>query len=146
ARDTARERSTASSLDRLFEGFWANVSVVRHRNYVAQRILARAPPRHHHSMPTTLDSPVVQAPNLAAAPTRRDFPMPRPNRALMWALGFVNRWFILRGLPFLRRVPGLRDLPGVRGYLRIRLDLPDADRDRLAAAVNPGTAAFLGPN
>jgi hypothetical protein len=64
----------------------------------------------------------------------------------MWALGYVNRWFILRGLPFLRRVPGLRNVPGVRGYLRIRLDLPDADRDRLAAAVNPGTAAFLGPN
>ncbi len=64
----------------------------------------------------------------------------------MWALGYVNRWFILRGLPFLRRVPGVRDLPGVRGYLRIRLDLPDADRGRLARAVNPSTAAFIGPN
>jgi hypothetical protein len=64
----------------------------------------------------------------------------------MWALGFVNRWFILRGLPFLRRVPGLRDLPGIRGYLRIRLDLPDDDRARLARAVNPSTAAFIGPN
>jgi hypothetical protein len=97
-------------------------------------------------MPTTLDSPVVQAAKPVPAPSRRDFPTPRPNRALMWALGFVNRWFILRGLPVVRRIPGLRDLPGVRGYLRIRLDLPDADRDRLAVAVNPGTAAFLGPN
>lgn len=64
----------------------------------------------------------------------------------MWALGFVNRWFILSGLPLLRHVPLLRDLPGVRGYLRIRLDLPRGDRTRLARAVNPSTAAFLGPN
>jgi hypothetical protein len=64
----------------------------------------------------------------------------------MWALGYVNRWFILSGLPFLRRVPGLRNVPGLRGYLRIRLDFPDADRARLERAVNPSTAAFIGPN
>ncbi len=57
------------------------------------------------------------------------FPTPRPNAALMATLGVVNRWLILRG------------------HFRVRhLDLPRADRDRLAGAVNPGTAAFLGPN
>lgn len=83
-----------------------------------------------------------------AAPksTKREFPTPRPNSALMWALGYVNRWFILSGLPLFRHVPLVRNVPGVRGYLRIRLDLPNADRDRLSHAVNPNTAAFLGPN
>ena len=104
--------------------------------------VSRAPTHSHIilHMNSTLGSPVV------ARPARRTFSTPRPNTFLMWALGFVNRWFILSGLPFLRHVPGLRDLPGIRGYLRIRLDLPDADRARLAGAVNPSTAAFIGPN
>ena len=55
--------------------------------------------------------------------------MPRPNPRLMSALGVVNRWCMLRG------------------RFRIRaIDLPVADRERLARAVNPGTAAFLAPN
>jgi hypothetical protein len=77
----------------------------------------------------------------------RPFQHPRPNRLLMWLLGYVNRWFLLMGLPVLRYVPGLRDLPGIRGYFWLReLDLPQADLERLREAVNPGTAAFLGPN
>ena len=65
----------------------------------------------------------------------------------MWALGIVNRWLLLLGLPLLRSIPGLRDLPLGRGYFWIRrIDLPDADRARLASAVNAGTAAFIGPN
>jgi hypothetical protein len=65
----------------------------------------------------------------------------------MWLLGHVNRWFLLFGLPVLRRVPGLRDLPGVRGYFWVReFDLPQPDLERLVGAVNPRTAAFLGPN
>ncbi|MGH7618722.1 MAG: hypothetical protein ACREPM_15990 [Gemmatimonadaceae bacterium] len=92
-------------------------------------------------MVTTLPAPV-------AAPTspKRDFPSPKPNSILMWALGFVNRWFILSGLPLLRHIPVVRDLPGVRGYLRVRIDLPAADRARLDRAVNSRTAAFVGPN
>src|SRR5215831_9705671 len=93
-------------------------------------------------MNATLDAPAAPT----SAPARRPFPTPRPNAVLMWVLGYINRWFILRGLPVLRRVPGIRNLPGVRGYLRVRLDLPRADRDRLASAVNPETAAFLSPN
>ena len=65
----------------------------------------------------------------------------------MWALGFINRWCLLLGMPLLRRIPIVRDLPLVRGYFRIRtIDLPHADRQRLAMAVNPGTVAFIGPN
>ena len=77
----------------------------------------------------------------------RQFREPRPSRFLMWLLGHVNRWFLLLGLPILRRVPGIRDIPGVRGYFWVReIDLPDADLERLQRAVNPDTAAFLGPN
>jgi hypothetical protein len=47
----------------------------------------------------------------------------------MWSLGFVNRWMLLRG------------------YFRVReLEMPRADRARLRMAVNPDTAAFIGPN
>jgi hypothetical protein len=77
----------------------------------------------------------------------REFQEPRPSRVLMWLLGFVNRWFLLLGLPILRRIPTLRDLPGVRGYFWVRrIDLPEADLERLRRAVNPQTAAFIGPN
>ena len=65
----------------------------------------------------------------------------------MWLLGVVNRWWLLKGLPLLRRIPRLRDLPLVRGHFRIQhVDIPSADRERLRNAVNPNTAAFLGPN
>ncbi|HET9426529.1 MAG TPA: hypothetical protein VFO55_14250 [Gemmatimonadaceae bacterium] len=77
----------------------------------------------------------------------REFQPPRPSRPLMWALAYINRWFLLLGLPGLRRIPVLRDLPGGRGYFWLRqIDLPDADRERLQRAVNQGTAAFLAPN
>lgn len=77
----------------------------------------------------------------------RPFQEPRPSRLLMWLLGHVNRWFLLLGLPLLRRIPGIRDLPGVRGYFWIReIDLPLPDLERLQRAVRPETAAFLGPN
>jgi hypothetical protein len=47
----------------------------------------------------------------------------------MWALGFINRWCLLRG------------------YFRVEdIDLPRADRERLRMAVNADTAAFLAPN
>lgn len=54
---------------------------------------------------------------------------PAPIPALIRALGPLNRHVLLRGL--------------------LRLDafrVPDADLARLCDAVNPGTAAFLGPN
>ena len=77
----------------------------------------------------------------------RDFQPPRPNRFLMGILGYINRWFLLVGLPVLRHVPFARDLPGIRGYFWLReIDFPDPDRERLHRAVNPGTAAFIGPN
>lgn len=75
------------------------------------------------------------------------FKAPRPSFFLMWLLGFVNRWVLLTGLPLLRRIPVIRDLPLVRGYFWLReIDLPAADEARLRRAVNPGTAAFIGPN
>ena len=54
---------------------------------------------------------------------------PRPSPALIRALGPLNRHLVLRGLL------GLEDI-----------DFPAADVERLRSAVNPGTAAFLGPN
>jgi hypothetical protein len=77
----------------------------------------------------------------------RAFQSPRPSPFLMWVLGFINRWFLLRGLPLLRHIPLLRDLPGIRGRFWLReIDLPALDHERLRRAVNPGTAAFLSPN
>jgi hypothetical protein len=77
----------------------------------------------------------------------RQFRKPRPSPLLMWLLGYVNRWFLLLGLPALRRIPVLRDLPGIRGYFWIReIDLPQPDLERLQRAVRPETAAFLAPN
>jgi hypothetical protein len=62
-------------------------------------------------------------------------------------LGVVNRWFLLYGVPGLRRLPFVRELPVVRGHFRIRaLDFPAADRERLRAVVNERTAAFIAPN
>lgn len=57
------------------------------------------------------------------------FTAPAPSAPLMWALGFVNRWLL------------------VRRYFRVRaIDLPTVDRERLSHAVNKSTAAFLAPN
>jgi hypothetical protein len=75
------------------------------------------------------------------------FRKPTPGFALMWILGLVNRWLLLKGAPVLRRIPVVRDVPFVRGHFRIRkVDFPLADRARLHEAVNTGTAAFIGPN
>ena len=64
-----------------------------------------------------------------SASSPRPFSIPKPSRALMWALGFINRWWLLRG------------------YFRVEdVDLPRADRERLRMAVNADTAAFLAPN
>ena len=61
--------------------------------------------------------------------THPEFSAPRPNRALMSALGVVNRWLMLRW------------------RFRIRaFDFPQADRRRLARTVDSDTAAFLAPN
>src|SRR5213075_1553014 len=81
----------------------------------------------------------------SSRPTR--FHEPRPSATLMSFLGFVNRWFLLYGVPGLRRLAFVRGLPVVRGRFRIRaLDFPASDRERLRAVVNDRTAAFIAPN
>src|ERR1700712_3032772 len=77
----------------------------------------------------------------------REWRAPTPNSALMWALGILNRWVFLKGLPVLRRIPIVRDLPFVHGYFWIRaVDFPAIDRSNLNRAVNRETVAFMGPN
>ena len=61
--------------------------------------------------------------------TAERFPTPRPNRALMFALGIVNRWCMLRWRFQIRAI-----------------DLPAADRERLARTTDAGAASFLAPN
>ncbi len=80
--------------------------------------------------PSGQASPTVSSP----APRRRGFDRrvyldPRPSRAMIHVLGWLNRAVVLRGLVRLEA-----------------FDLPPADLARLRAAVNPGTAAFVGPN
>jgi hypothetical protein len=54
---------------------------------------------------------------------------PEPSALLMRLLGTVNRTLLLRG------------------YFRVRrLDIPESDFALLRSAVNPATAAFMGPN
>ncbi len=98
-------------------------------------------------MTHTTSSVVQPAATIMPLKVKRAWIAPQPSPALMWVLGIVNRWLLLLGLPVLRSIPGLRDLPFGRGYFWIRrIDLPEADRARLASAVNSGTAAFIGPN
>ena len=98
--------------------------------------------KHYVVMDDTRIAPVA-----VTASRSLQFHEPRPSRLLMWLLGLVNRWCLLKGLPGLRRIPLVRDLPLVRGHFRIQtVEIPTADRVRLARAVNPNTAAFIGPN
>src|SRR4051812_10684849 len=72
---------------------------------------------------------------------------PAPSALLMRLLGSVNRNMLLRGFAPVRWIPVIRDLPLLRGYFRVRkIDLPAAELALLRSAVNPGTAAFMGPN
>src|SRR5262249_19241065 len=57
------------------------------------------------------------------------FTAPEPNVPLMWALGLVNRWLLLR-----------------RHFRITEVNVPAADRQRLQRTVNRSTAAFLTPN
>jgi hypothetical protein len=81
-------------------------------------------------------SPGPEAASAAAARGRRaarfsplEYRDPSPRPWLIHLMGAVNRFAILPGLLKLRR-----------------FDLPAAELARLRGAVNPGTAAFLGPN
>ena len=80
------------------------------------------------------DQPALPACATLAHVSRRDFdPLdyrdPAPFAPLIRAMGPINRHLVLPRL------------------LRLRaLDFPRADLERLRAAVNPATAAFLGPN
>ena len=94
-----------------------------------------------------LVTPDVSSAKPRARAKASEWKRPRPRVWLMWILGLVNRWLLLKGLPVLRRIPIVRDLPFVHGYFWIRgIDLQAGDRTKLDRAVNAGTAAFLGPN
>lgn len=75
------------------------------------------------------------------------FVAPRPSGAMIAVTKWVNRIFMLRGLPVLRDIPGLNRFPPCRGLANIRhVDLPAGDERRLAAMVGPGKAVFFTPN
>ena len=104
-----------------------------------------------HDSPATLArSPAEESgprPAFRVPTPQQKFLEPKPDRLVMRTLVYVNRWLMLTGLPVLNRIPVVRDWPLVRGYFRLRaIDFPPADRERLARAVNRGTAGFLAPN
>lgn len=75
------------------------------------------------------------------------FVAPNPHKGLIDTLVGVNHWLCLKGIPLLRSLPWLGRLPGFSGLVDVReIDFPEADEQRLAKAVNPATAAFIGPN
>jgi hypothetical protein len=76
-----------------------------------------------------MNAPRTTTPAAKRGFDRRAWREPCPSPALIRVMGWMNRGLVLP------RVVRLR-----------RFDLPAADLDRLRAAVNPGTAAFLGPN
>ena len=89
----------------------------------------------------------VSGPTPHSLTKSREWRQPAPNALVMWILGIVNRWALLKGLPVLRKIPVVRDLPFVHGYFWVRqVDFPAADRSNLNRAVNRETVAFMGPN
>jgi hypothetical protein len=95
-------------------------------------VLAACRPRRYRSRVPS--DPETQGHGPARAPRAQRFsPLeyrdPSPAPWLIHLLGVLNRYCVLGGLMKLRS-----------------FDLPAADLARLEAAVNPGTAAFLGPN
>ena len=65
----------------------------------------------------------------------------------MSVLAVVNRNALLHGFAPTRWIPFVRDLPLLRGYFRVRtLEIPAGELSLLRDAVNPATAAFIGPN
>lgn len=78
----------------------------------------------------------------------KQFKEPTPKKWLMWMLGPINRAFTLQGPPILRHIPLLNKVPILgNGIAHVReVNFPKADLERLKVAVNPNTAAFMGPN
>ena len=65
----------------------------------------------------------------SAVAAQRRWREPSASPLVMWLMGFVNRWLLLRA------------------WFRVfDVVIPQRDRARLQAAVNPGTVAFIGPN
>lgn len=100
------------------------------------------------------------APKKNSAPKKKKFDInefkePTPFKPLMRVLGPINRFLNLHGTPILRNIPFIEKVPFVGpvvdavldGVTLIRkVDFPKADLERLKKAVNPQTAAFMGPN
>jgi hypothetical protein len=84
----------------------------------------------------------------AAAPVDLNtYQTPRPAPWLISMLTPVNEYLALKGIPLLRNVPLLNRIPGIQGLANIeRIDLPQADLERLKKALNSKTVAFVGPN
>lgn len=84
---------------------------------------------------------------MADTPSLTRFVTPKPNKTLIYALIYINRWLNLKGIPILRDVPFLKRLPGIRGLCDIRqIDWPQADKMRLQAACNWLTSTYITPN
>lgn len=80
-------------------------------------------------------------------PRKPNYTTPHPNAWAMSALTFLNDYLVFNGIPVLRQMPLINQLPGVQGLIGIdRVDLPIQDLQRLKAAINPKTVAFVGPN
>lgn len=110
---------------------------------------------------TTTDADTATKENKRAGFHPRVYKDPEPSPTLIKLLGPLNRWVNLTGAPILRNIASLiraipysNRIPGVRtlnralgGILQFqRIDFPEADKKAMKEAVNPGTAAFLGPN
>src|SRR5450759_2880068 len=81
-----------------------------------------------HMNAQLLATPAVTSVNPCTRAKASEWKRPRPRAWLMWILGLVNRWLLLKGLPVLRRIPIVRDLPFVHGYFWIPVSYthPDA--------------------
>lgn len=90
----------------------------------------------------------LRAGSVSAARSRLStFRPPEPSRSLISLLSPVNRWLTLGGIPGLRAVPMLGEIPGIRGLVDVpHIDFPVPEQQKLKAAVNPNTAAFITPN
>ncbi len=71
----------------------------------------------------------------------KQFVAPTPVAWVMKATSIINKLFLIKGLPVLRRIPGFRPVTRI-----VDIDFPETELEHLKASIKPGVATFITPN